>query len=101
MVIHESEICIEFELSVLMIAGSYYGFLLDAGHAWRSCLTRPHLELYKREAMWGQDGFVSIYLPEGYRYGYCFGTGETLERKEQYHNQRTNVFQDIARYPFG
>ena len=67
----------------------------------RSCLTRPQLELYKREAMWGQDGFVSIYLPEGYRYGYGFGTGETLERQEQYHNQRTNVFQDIARYPFG
>ena len=62
----------------------------------RSCLTRPQLELYKREAMWGQDGFVNIYLPGGYRYGYRFGTGETFERKEQYHNQRTNVFQDIA-----
>ncbi len=31
----------------------------------RSCLKGPQLELYKREAMWGQDGFVSIYVPKG------------------------------------
>ena len=35
----------------------------------RSFLARPQLELYKRKAMWGQDGFVSIYVPEGYGFG--------------------------------
>ena len=31
MVIHKSDICIKLQLSVLMIAGSYYVFLLNAG----------------------------------------------------------------------
>ena len=38
-----------------------------------------------------------------YRYGYRLGTGENLERKEQFQALHTNmnepsVFQDIARY---
>ena len=44
----------------------------------RFYLTRPHLELYKRKAMWGQDGFVSIiYDHKGIAkvsLGYRFGT---------------------------
>ena len=93
MVIQRSEICIKLQLSVLMIAGSYFGFLLAQCRPCvvdmtKSFLKRPQLELYKREAMWGQGGFVSIYVPEGYRYGYRFGTGETLEKKEQFHHQR-------------
>ena len=74
----------------------------------RSFLTRPQLELYKREAMWGQDGFVSIYVPEGHRYRYRFGTGETLEKRNTFTinaniNELYNYisrFQDIARYRF-
>ena len=40
-----------------------------------------------------------------YRYGSRFGTGENLEKKEPFHNQRKHkwtiiAFQDIARYRF-
>ena len=40
-----------------------------------------------------------------YRYGYRFGTGENLEKKEQFQALHANmneliVFQDIARYRF-
>ena len=52
--------------------------------------------------MWGQDGFVSIYVPEGY-----FGTGENVEKRNnsQFQALHANmneliVFQDIARYRF-
>ena len=55
--------------------------IVDSCSITRSFLTIPELELYKREAMWGQDRFVSIYLPEGYRYRYRFGTGENVEKK--------------------
>ena len=36
MVLHKSEICIEVQLSVFMIDGWYYRFLLNAGHVWRT-----------------------------------------------------------------
>ena len=54
----------------------------------RFFLTRPHLELYKRKAMWGQDGFVSIiYDDKGIAkvsLGYRFGSGETLEKRNNF-----------------
>ena len=46
----------------------------------RSFLTRPQLELYKREAMGEQDGFASIYVPEGYRQGIATGIAWGLAR---------------------
>ena len=88
----------KLKLSLFMMTGSYYG----------SFLTRPQLELYKREAMWGQDGLVSEYLyikrvSPRYSYGYRFGTGENVEKKEQFQALHVNmneliVFHDIARY---
>ena len=52
----------------------------------------------------GQDGFVSIYVPEGYRYGYRFGTGEAMEKRNSFtitaNINELIVFQDIARYRF-
>ena len=54
-----------------MITGSYYGFLLNAGHVCVADITTSFqfsyasttgTLQYKREAMWGQDGFVSEHL---------------------------------------
>ena len=70
MVIHKSEICIKLQLSVFMIAGSYYGFLLNAGHVWRTSrdlFLRVHSWNSTRGKPCGQDGFVSIYVSEGHR----------------------------------
>jgi len=53
-----------------------------------------------------QDGFASIYVPKGYRYGYRLGTGESLEKKRgtipsfARNMNEPIVFQDIARYRF-
>ena len=56
----------------------------------------------------GQDGFASIYVPEGYRYGhrygYRFGTGETMEKRNNFtitaNINELIVFQGIAKYRF-
>lgn len=49
----------------------------------RSFLMRPQLELYKKEAC----GLWTFMYQEGKdHYGYRFGTGETLEEKEHFHN---------------
>ena len=63
-------------------------------HNWNSTRGKPY-----------GDRIVSIYVPEGYRYGYRFGTGENVEKKEQFQALHANmnevvVFQDIARYRF-
>ena len=44
----------------------------------------------------GQDGFVSIYVPEGYRLGIASGIALGPARMWNY----IIVFQDIARYRF-
>ena len=46
-----------------MIAGSYYGFLLNAA----MCGGHREIFSYASTAGTGQDGHVSIYVPEGYR----------------------------------
>ena len=55
----------------------------------------------------GQDGFVSIYVPEGYRLGIAsgiaLGPARMWNKKEQALHANINeliVFQDIARYRF-
>ena len=78
----------------------------DIGSVFRSslyrlgqCLGRLQLEVFKTKAMCRQDGFVSIYVPEG-----AGGTGEILEKGNNF-TINTNInelffVQDIARYPF-
>jgi len=55
----------------------------------------------------GQDGYVSIYVPEGYRLGIAsgiaLGPARMWNKKEQALHANINeliVFQDIARYRF-
>ena len=55
----------------------------------------------------GQDGFVSIYVPEGYRLGIAsgiaLGPARMWNKKAQALHANINeliVFQDIARYRF-
>ena len=55
----------------------------------------------------GQDGYVSIYVPEGYRLGIAsgiaLGPARMWNRKEQALHANINellVFQDIARFRF-
>ena len=55
--------------------------------------SHPQLELYKRE-------FVSIYAPKGYRYGYRFGTGETLENRSSFTTNANidELYKCVSRY---
>ena len=51
----------------------------------RSFLTRPQLELYKREATWAQEGFVSISVPEGpLATGIVSGECQNLTKKKEH-----------------
>ena len=61
---------IKLKLSVFMMAASSCGFFLNAmcgGHHDIFSYASTTGTLKEREAMWEQDGFVSIYVPEGYR----------------------------------
>jgi len=49
-----------------MMTGSYFGFLLNAGHVWGTSR-----DLFSR--VQEQDGLVSIHAPEGYREGIATG----------------------------
>ena len=51
-VLQRSEICIKLQLSVLMIAGSYNGFLLNAGNVWRTSRDRIHSWNSTRGNLW-------------------------------------------------
>ena len=97
MVIHTSEIYIKLQLSVFMIAGSYCGFLSNAGHVQTACC--GHHGTYKdlREAMGNllgtqcfRDHIVSIRVLLGYRFGYCLwhavGPGKKRKKLESNSN---------------
>ncbi len=43
-----------------MIAGSYYGFLLNAGHVWTVRCGQHGTYKDLREAFWGQSASVTI-----------------------------------------
>ena len=99
MVIHKSDICIKLQLSVLMIAGSYYGFLLNAG-----LVCGGHHEIFSHASTagtgWVCENLCTKRVWLRYGYGYRFGTsGETLEKREQFHNQRKHKWPNcISRY---
>ena len=63
----------------------------------RFFLTRPQLELYKRKAMWGQDGFVSIIYDDKGIAKVSLWEWRDLGKKEQFHNQWDKVLTSKAR----
>ena len=84
------------------MTGSYCGFLLN-----HEIFSYKSTTGTLQEGSHVGTGWICehLYVPEGYRYGYRFGTGESVEKKEQFQALHANmneliVFQDIARYRF-
>ena len=87
--------CIKSQLSVFMIAGSYYGFLLNAA------MCGGHREIFSYVSTagtlqegshvgtgWTCEHLCTRRVSLRYHHWYRFGTGETLEKKEQFRSQR-------------
>ena len=68
---------IRMQLSAFMITGSYSGSSINAGHVCRtsarSFLTRPQLELYKRETLWDRMALWAFHYKKGIALGIGLG----------------------------
>ena len=107
MVIHKSEICIK-----LLNCNCRCSWFYIMGSCSMQALWGGHHEIFSYVSTAGTlqegshvgTGWICEHLCTRrvslrYRYGYRFGTGETLEKKEQFHNQHQHKWTScISRY---